>query len=235
MGREPHGHAGQAQDTAPPFLASSPEVVHGLLPDGPVVESRRHDRLGVHINAARQQAVDLAQDVALARIAHHLHPGRRVGGMDRHVDGAQPFAHDAVQLRLVTAGKRREVAVEEGETDILILQVEGLPETLGHLVHEAEHAVLLADLHLVLGQVHADTFAPVLHKSLEGAAIRPLHEQLSLVLPGDQILVVELIQHRLAMDLEQRVAGADPGLFGQAVRFHRDDPNALLSQGLLLP
>ena len=230
MGGETHGHAGEAQDAASPFPAAGPKILESALPDGAIVEARGHHRLGVDIDAARQQVVELAKDVAFAGIAHHPDAGLGLRGVDRHVDGAQALAHDAVQLRIVAAGKGREVAVEEGQADVLILQVERFPEALGHLVHEAEHAVLLADFHLVLGQVHPDALAAVLHEGLEGAAIRPLQGEFSLVLPGDEELVVQLVQHRLAVDLQQRVARPDPSLLGQATGFHRDDLYALLCQ-----
>ena len=201
------------------------------MPDGPVIKTRRHHRLRVDIDAARQQPVDLAEDVAFAGIAHHLHPGHGIRGVDRDMDGAQAFAHDAVQLGIVAAGERREMAVEKGQADVLVLQVERLPEALGHLVDEAEHAVLLADLHLVLGQVHADGIAPVFHEGLEGAAIRSLDEHGGLIVPGDEVLEVQLVQHRLAMDLQQGVTRPEPRLLGQAAGFHRDDLHACLGQG----
>ena len=233
MGGETHGHAGEAQHAAPPLPAAGPEVVQGPLPDGAIVEPRRHHRLGVDVDAARQQPVELAEDVALAGIAHHPDAGLWFRCVDRHVDGAQTLAHDAVQLRLVAAGKGREVAVEEGQADVLVLQVERFPEALGHLVHETEHAVLLADLHFVLGQVHPDALAAVLHEGLEGAAVRPLQEEFGLVLPGDEELVVQLVQHCLAMDLQQGVARADAGLLGQTAGVHGDDLYALLCQAPL--
>ncbi len=72
-----------------------------------------------------------------------------VGGVDADVQRAQPLGDHTLEVGLGEAGERGEVAVEEREPVVVVLQREALPHPLRQLVDEAERAVVVAGAHPV--------------------------------------------------------------------------------------
>src|SRR3546814_2011494 len=77
-------------------------------------------------------------------VAEHLDPHLGIGGVDRHVQRAQPLGHHTLEVGLCEAGEGGEVPVEEAQPVVVVLQVQALPEALRELVDEAELAVVVA-------------------------------------------------------------------------------------------
>ena len=62
--------------------------------------------------------------------------------MDRDIDGADTQVNDALGLPLGEISEGDIVALEEAEPGIVVLKVQGLAHARGHLIHEAEDAVV---------------------------------------------------------------------------------------------
>ena len=69
--------------------------------------------------------------------------------MHRDVDRRNVHLNDAVDVLVAEVGHGDEIAVEEGQAAVVVLEVEGLPHSLGELVDEAEDALVLAGVLLV--------------------------------------------------------------------------------------
>ena len=69
--------------------------------------------------------------------------------MHRDIDRRNVHLNDAVDIVVAEVGHGDEVAVEEGQAAVVVLEVQGLPHTLGELVDEAEDALVLAGVLLV--------------------------------------------------------------------------------------
>ena len=64
--------------------------------------------------------------------------------MDRHVQRRESLGDHSLEIGLGEAGQRREVAVEEAQPVVVVLEVETAAHPLGQLVDEAELAVVVA-------------------------------------------------------------------------------------------
>ena len=69
--------------------------------------------------------------------------------MDRHVQRRQPLGDDAFEVCLGETRQGREVAVQEAEPVVVVLEVEAAAHPLGQLVDEAELAMVVAGPHAV--------------------------------------------------------------------------------------
>ena len=72
-----------------------------------------------------------------------------VRGVDGDVDGADAQINDALSLPLRQIGEGDIVALQKAQPGIVVLKIEGLAHSGGHLVHEAEHTVVGAAAHFV--------------------------------------------------------------------------------------
>ena len=89
-----------------------------------------HDDLAVDLDAGVEQRAEPAQARGAAPVAQQPGPHLGVGGVDAHVERAQPLGHDALEVGLGEAGERREVPVEERQAVVVVLQVEAAPHAL---------------------------------------------------------------------------------------------------------
>ena len=71
-------------------------------------------------------------------------PQLGVGAVDGDEEGAEALGEDALGIELGESGEGGEVAVQEREPVVVVLEVETAPHALGQLVDEAEGAVVVA-------------------------------------------------------------------------------------------
>ena len=166
---------------------------------------------------ASSSARQPAQARRAAAVAQQARPEVGVGGVDAHVERAELLGQDPLEIGLGEAGERGEVAVEEGEAVVVVLQVQALPHALRQLVDEAERAVVVARAHAVEHralELEAERRARVLldhHELLEATA---QHFELDARLVGLD-LVADDVAHGLTIEREQLVAGEKPGGVGR--------------------
>ncbi len=109
--------------------------------------------------------------------------------MDAHVERRQPFGDDALEVGLGEPRERREVAVQERQPVVVVLQVQALAQPWGQLVDEAELAVVVARAHLVeQRRVHLDAEGLALPLGdLDGEVeATPAHLDLDVGVVGEQ-------------------------------------------------
>ena len=78
-------------------------------------------------------------------------PARTCGsvGVYRYVERPQSLIHNPGEVEFREPRKGREVAVQEGQPVVVVLEVERLPHPGGKLIDEAELAMVVACLHPV--------------------------------------------------------------------------------------
>ena len=130
-------------------VAQSVEIPHGAIQLLPIVDAAAEDDLTAQGDARLGQSGQIIQHQPRPLVVHHLHPQLGVGGMHRDVDRRDMHLNDAVDVLVAEVGHGDEVAVEEGQAAVVVLEVEGLPHPLGELVDEAEDALVLAGVLLV--------------------------------------------------------------------------------------
>ena len=115
----------------------------GVLERGAVVDPGADDDLTVHLDAPVEQHLEPAQAGRALGVAQHLRPQLGVRGVDGDEQWAEALGQDAFRVELGEPGERREVAVEEGQPVVVVLEVQAAPHALGQLVDEAERAVVV--------------------------------------------------------------------------------------------
>ncbi len=139
--------------------------------------------------------------------------------MDAHVERRQALGDHPFEVGLGETGERGEVAVEERQPKVVVLQGETLPHALRQLIDEAERAVVVAGSNLVEERR--------LHLDAERCAVGLLDlddafETCSLDVENDrgfvdQQLILDDVAGLLAVDRAQDVADEHPGLSGGRV------------------
>jgi len=197
---------------------------HRVVEDRAVVQAGAHDDLAVHLDAVVEQGSQPAQAGGAPPVSQHLHAHLGVGGVDRHVERAQPLGHHPLEVRLGEAGERREVPVEEAQPVVVVLQVEALPQARWQLVDEAELAVVVAGAHLVeQGRVHLqpERLARRLGH-LDRALQAPTGEVEHGVGVVDQEAPLDDVAGHLAVDGDHLVADLHPGTRRRRAWRHSD-------------
>jgi hypothetical protein len=120
-----------------------------VVEHGAVVEARAHHHLAVDRHAVVEQRPQPAQAGGAPPVAQHLGPHPGVGGVDAHVQRAEPLAHHPLEVGLGEAGEGGEVPVEERQPVVVVLEVQAAAQAGRQLVDEAELAVVVAGAHPV--------------------------------------------------------------------------------------
>ena len=136
--------------------------------------------------------------------------------MDAHVEWRQPLGHDPFEVGLGEAGQRREVAVQEAQPVVVVLEVETPAHPLGQLVDEAELAVVVTRAdpveHRAL-HLHAERLAVALRDVDDELHPAAPDVELELGLVGQQ-LPLDDVARDLAVEARDLVAGCEPGQRG---------------------
>jgi hypothetical protein len=103
----------------------------GVLQRGAVVDARADHDLAVDLDAPVEQDLEPAQAGRPLRVAQHVGPEVGVGGVDGHEQRAEALGQDPLEVQLGEPGEGGEVAVEEGQPVVVVLQVEARRMPLG--------------------------------------------------------------------------------------------------------
>src|SRR6185503_314186 len=207
----------------------SRQLVHRAVEVGAVVPARAQHDLGVHRDAGLGEALHHGQELA-------AHPGLAeqgvaqvgIGGVHRDVQRREALRLDALELGLLQIGQGDVVAVQERETEVVVLDVEALAQSLRQLVDEAEDALVGAgrDLGRLRGlELEAERGAAPLEPRPVRPAL-PLHRELESLLAGVEVEVDDVAE-RSPVDGEDAVAGAQARPRGGGARRDRGHHHAL--------
>ena len=175
--------------------------------------------MAVHVDARLRQAAHDVDGFSGVPVAHQLPPQLRVGGVNRDVDGRDAQVDDALDLPWGQVGEGHIVAQQKGQAVIIVLEIEGIPQPFGHLIHKAEDAVVGTPV----GMIHQVSLKfqpqvlPLPLADVEGTAVaggvRQLHLEAGVVAVK---FVVQHDHHILAVDGHQGVTGQDTGQLARA-------------------
>ena len=190
-----------------------------------VVDAGAHDDLAVHLDVVVEQGPQPAQARGAPPVAQQVGAHVGVGGVDADVQRRQPLGDDPLEVGLGEAGQRREVAVEERQPVVVVLQVEALAHARRQLVDEAELAVVVAGADLVeQRRVHLDAERLAvglghLDQQLEPAPVE-LERRVGLV---DQQPVLDDVARRPPGDRHDEVTDEHAGARGRTPGRDSDD------------
>ena len=188
------------------------DAEHRVVECVAVVQAGADDHLTVHLDAGVEQRGEPAEAGRAAAVAQETGAEIGVGRVDADVERAETLGDDALEVGFGEAGQRGEVAVQERQPVVVVLEVEGAPHPFRQLVDEAERAVVVTRPH------------PVEHRARELDAERLprslLHREVPLEPAATQLelderlvgleLVPDDVAHRLAVEAEDLVAGREP-------------------------
>ncbi len=134
------GHDGKRQHAR----AQALEVHDGSVQVRPVVEARTQHDLRVHLDAARDQRVELLDDVATALHPQRGHANFRLRGVDAHVQRREALLEDPVEAARTQVRQRDVTPVGEGQPEVVVLEEQGVACPRRVAVDEAERALVRA-------------------------------------------------------------------------------------------
>ena len=219
--RHTAGHGGYALHHRGQFQ----QVGQGAAQLIAVVDAPAEHQLAVDGNAALHQAGQVLKHLAAAPVGQHPDAELGVGGVDRNVDRRDVHLDDAVDLMVLHVRHGDIVAEQKGQALVVILEVKALAHTGGHLVDEAEHAVVGAGVLLVaeVGVEIAAKGAALLPADIPFPdAIRHLCLQVKAPAVGIKIVVQRVIQF-IVVHAQQLVAGLQAQRLGFAPLFNALD------------
>ena len=200
-----HGHALQIGDV----LHQLPDAVLQLLP---VIESLAEHDLPVHTDVGLHEPVHLLQGLPGEAVVQHPAAQLWIHGLEGDIDGGETVSADPVDVMVRHIGQGHIVPLQEGEPGIVVLEIQGVPHAGGHLVDEAEYALIVAVpvlVHQAALELQPQILVIVLvHLQEPLLPVRLLQEQLDIGVLYHE-LVVENILHFHAVDGDQPVAGCD--------------------------
>ena len=151
--RQAERHDGHRRELGEPVEHAGQRVVEHVA----VVDAGAHHDLAAHLDAVIEQRPQPPQAHAAALVLQHPVAHVVVGRVDRHVQRRQALGDHPLEVGLGEPGERGEVAVQEAQPVVVVLQVQAPPHALGQLVDEAELAVVVARAHPVEhGRLHLD-------------------------------------------------------------------------------
>jgi hypothetical protein len=136
----PEGHAGHRGQRG----VAVEHAGEGVGQDRSVVLAGAHHHLPVDLDAALEQGLEPPQAGRPAAVPQQLGADVGIGGVDGHEQRAEPLGQHPLEVHLGEPGERGEVAVEEREAVVVVLQGQAAPHPLGKLVDEAELAMIVA-------------------------------------------------------------------------------------------
>ena len=165
-----------------------------------------------------------------------------VRGVDGDVDGADAQVDDPLGLPLRQVGQGDVVPLEKAQPGVVVLEIQGLSHTGGHLVHKAENAVVGAGAHFVHEDgVEIQAQVPALglaqgHGPHGAGGLPQLQAAVGIVAVK---AIVQHVDDLVAVDGQQLLPGGDSGPLRRAVPVHGGDDGAhllfLFSSGGTIP
>ena len=137
-----HGDGGQLGE-----LVEHPE--QGVVEHFSVVDPGTHHDLAVDLDVVIEQRPQPSQAVGPAPIAKHARSHIGISRMNGNIEGRQSLGDHSLEVGLGEAGERREVAVQERKSVVVVLQVQASTQTFRKLVDETELAVVIARLNAI--------------------------------------------------------------------------------------
>jgi hypothetical protein len=120
------------------------QILDGLLQGKTVIQAGTDHHLQVHLDVSRSQPPQLPEDIRGLGIIQEKTPKAQVAGMNGDEEGAETLFRDPAPIPFREIGEGDIIAMEEGETIVLILMVEGAAQARGHLIHKTEKAPIVA-------------------------------------------------------------------------------------------
>ena len=137
---EPERHHGDGLE----FRVLVEHTGHGALEHVAVVHARAEHDLATNRDAVVEQRPQPPQAHPATGVLEHPVAHLVVGRVDADVQRREAFGDDTLEVGFGEAGQGREVAVQEREAVVVVLEVQAAAQPLRQLVDEAELTVVVA-------------------------------------------------------------------------------------------
>ena len=225
MAGEPDGHHGRGRH----LRMQAREVTDRALEVRAVIPFGHEHDLGVHDDAGLGETLHARHELAADRgLTQEAVAEVGLHGVDGDVERREALLLDAPQLGILQIRQRDVVAVEEGEAEIVVLDVEALAHALGKLMDEAEDALVRARGDLAGAwrlQLQSQVPARALDPRMARAAVT-LDLEAQPRLPR-VIVEVDGVAKRRAVDGDDAIARAQTRTRRRAPGAHGGDEDAL--------
>src|SRR5690606_25604526 len=94
------------------------------------------------VDPGRRETSEVLEDLAATRHPENAHAHLRLRGVDADVQGRQSLVDQSLEPARSEVRERDVVAVREGETEIVIAEVERSPHAVRIAIDEAEYALV---------------------------------------------------------------------------------------------
>ena len=120
------------------------QIPQTALQGCPIVEPRADHHLGVNLQIPFTKPGQLLHQQPGPRIHQKALSQVRFSGVHRYIKRRQPLLIDALPIRLREVGEGEIRAIEEAETEVVILEIQAVPVAGRLLIDEAERTVVVA-------------------------------------------------------------------------------------------
>ena len=148
--------------------------------------------------------------------------------MDGDIDGTDVQVNNPLCLTLGKVGEGGIVAQKEAHALVVILDVQGGAHMGGHLIHEAEHAVVGAGVHLIHEirlKVETQVAAFLLADGNGALLSLALQRQDGFAIVAVKT-VIQHVHHGVAVDGAEGLPNADTGQFSRGTGINGSDDSA---------
>ena len=141
------------------------------------------------------EEAELLENVRRARVPEQEATHHRIGAVHRYVQRREPVLDDSLDVPRLQVGEGREVAVLERETVVIVADVQGLAQSLGEAVHEAEIAAVgtAADARPLKGNAHW-YFEGALQVEFDLLSVRLADVEQEFLLGGEEFPVEKVVE-----------------------------------------
>ena len=210
------------------------QVADGLVQGVAVVDARAEHDLGVGFDADLVESAQVFADVGGTGVAQQFTAEIDIGGVDGDVERAQALLRQAGPIVVGKVGEGDEVAVQEGEAVVVVLDVERAPHAFGQTLEEAEEALVVADagaVESVVVEFDAQRLVDRLFEFDDAAFAVVDHVQFNEGVGGLEA-VVDLVADGLTVDGDDLITGLEAGFIGQGTGINgADRPAGLGASG----
>src|SRR5581483_11923966 len=170
-------------------------------------------------------AIELLQNGGRSGIAEQAPAYLELGGVDGDVEGREMLVVNLLPVGLAEVGERNEVRRQERVAIVIVFDVQRAAQACRRLIDEAEDAVVVADANAIrrrLRKLEAQAFRADVDAAPRACTSLALPDEVNGVGRGVEV-DVDHVAHRMAVDRDERIAGAQADLLRDTPRPHRLD------------
>ena len=201
----------------------SSQVTDGPFQLFPVIYTFAQYDLPVHLNPALIEHVRFLKRIAREPVVQHPAPQFRVRCLKRDVNGLQPVSYNPFNIMVAHIGQSNIIPLKERKPGIIILEIQGIPHSLRHLINKTEDAFIIAGtilIHEPPAEINPQLFIGIfLNLQLPLFSVRLFDQQNDLFILHVK-LIIKNVFNLMPVNLQKLISRFYAHLFRNASRQH---------------